>query len=135
VILADSSSWVEFDRGTGSMVDRRMVDLLRGSELVVAPPVLMEVLVGARDDRREAELRALLLSFPLIPFDPAQDFDNAVRIYRRCRRAGVTPRGTVDCLIAGMARRAGCALLAHDADIGRVAGVMGIEMDPASLLP
>lgn len=135
MILADSSAWIEFDRGTGSAVHRRMSSLIASDtdELVVTPPVLMEVLVGARSDGREAALRRLLLSFPLLPFDPARDFDSAVRIYRRCRQAGVTPRGTVDCMIAGIARRSDAVLLAHDVDLDRVAAVMGIEMDPASL--
>jgi hypothetical protein len=61
------------------------------------------------------------------------DFDSAARIYRRCRAAGVTPRGMVDCMIAAVAWRRQATLLAHDLDIGRVAGVIGIEVDPASL--
>jgi predicted nucleic acid-binding protein len=61
--------------------------------VVMTQPVLMEVLAGARDDRREADLRRLLLTFELLSFDAVADFDGAVRIYRRCRAAGVTPRG------------------------------------------
>ena len=53
----------------------------------------MEVLAGARDDAHESDLRRLLLRFELLSFDPVADFDGAVRIYRRCRAAGVTPRG------------------------------------------
>jgi len=45
----------------------------------------------------------------------------------------VTPRGIVDCMIASVARRHGAALLAHDVDIGRVATVVGIDLDHASL--
>jgi predicted nucleic acid-binding protein len=97
----------------------------------VTEPVIMEVLSGARDDRREADLRRLLLRFELLAFDPVSDFDGAVRIYRRCRAAGVTPRGMVDCMIAAVAWRRGAALLAHDADMSRVARVMGIEVDQA----
>jgi predicted nucleic acid-binding protein len=39
----------------------------------------------------------------------------------------------VDCMIAAVAWRRKATLLAHDRDIGRVAGVIGIEIDPASL--
>jgi predicted nucleic acid-binding protein len=39
----------------------------------------------------------------------------------------------VDCMIAAVAWRRGAALLAHDADMDRVAGVVGIEVDEASL--
>jgi hypothetical protein len=42
-----------------------------------------------------------MLRFHLQRFDPAADFDAAARIYRRCRQAGVTPRGLVDCMITG----------------------------------
>jgi predicted nucleic acid-binding protein len=83
-------------------------------------PVLMEVLAGARDDRREADLRRLLLTFELLSFDAVADFDGDVRIYRRCRAAGVTPRGMVDCMIAAVAWRRSATLLAHDADMDRV---------------
>ncbi|MGH9072682.1 MAG: type II toxin-antitoxin system VapC family toxin, partial [Acidimicrobiales bacterium] len=96
-------------------------------------PVVMEVLAGARSDEREADLRRLLLRFDLHHFDAAADFDGAARIYRRCRRAGVTPRGMVDCMIASVAWRRGSTLLAHDADLDRVAQVVGIELDDASL--
>ena len=134
MILVDTSAWVEYDRATGSPVDQRMTALIAsGGPLAVTEPVVMEVLAGARSDLREDDLRRLLLRFDLLPFDAVADFDAAVRIYRRCRLAGVTPRGMVDCMIASVARRGGAALLAYDADLDRVAQVVGIEMDEGSL--
>ena len=134
MILADTSAWVEYDRATDSAVDRRLAALIESDgPVAVTEPVVTEVLVGARDDRREADLRRLLLRFELLSFDAVADFDGAVRIYRRCRAAGVTPRGMVDCMIASVAWRREAALLAHDADMYRVARVVGIGMDEASL--
>ncbi len=134
MILADTSAWVEFDRATDSSVDRRLAALIESTgPVAVTQPVVMEVLAGARDDRREADLRRLLLRFELLSFDAVADFDGAVRIYRRCRAAGVTPRGMIDCMIASVAWRRGATLLAHDADMDRVARVVGIEIDDASL--
>jgi predicted nucleic acid-binding protein len=134
VILADTSAWVEYDRATNSSVDRRLTALIENDgPVVVTQPVLMEVLAGARDDRREADLRRLLERFELLSFDAVADFDGAVRIYRRCRAAGVTPRGMVDCMIASVAWRREATLLAHDSDMDRVARVIGIELDDASL--
>jgi predicted nucleic acid-binding protein len=133
VILADTSAWVEFDRATGSRVDRRLEELIAADgPLAVTEPVVMEVVAGARTDRREADLRRLLGRFELLRFDAVVDFDGAARIYRRCRRAGVTPRGLVDCLIASVAHRHGATLLAADADLHRVAAVVGIDLDEAS---
>ena len=57
------------------------------------------------------------------------DFEGAARIYRRCRQAGITPRGLVDCMIAAVARRHQATLLTRDADLNRVARVIGIELD------
>jgi len=134
MILADTSAWVEYDRATGSPVDRRLANLIASDgPLAVTDPVVMEVLAGARTERREADLRRLLLRFTLLRFDIASDFDAAARIYRTCRRAGITPRGLIDCMIASVALRHGAALLAHDADLTRVAKVVGLEIDEASV--
>jgi predicted nucleic acid-binding protein len=65
----------------------------------------------------------------MLSFDAVSDFDGAVRTYRRCRAAGVTPRGMLDCMIAAVAWRQGATLLAHDSDMDRVASVVGIKLD------
>ena len=134
MILADTSAWIEYDRATNSPVDRRLTALIESDgPVAVTQPVVMEVVAGARDDRREADLRRLLLRFELLSFDGVADFDGAARIYRRCRAAGITPRGMVDCMIASVAWRREATLLSHDADMDRVARVIGIELDDASL--
>ena len=137
MILADTSAWVEYDRATGSAVDLRLSELIAtDGPVAVTEPVIMEVLAGARSDAREADLRRLLLRFHLYRFDAVTDFEGAARIYRRCRQAGITPRGLVDCMVAAVARRHQATLLACDADLNRVARVIGIELDqPAQLEP
>jgi predicted nucleic acid-binding protein len=136
VILADTSAWVEYDRATGSAVDLRLSELIEAEgPIAVTEPVIMEVLAGARSDAREADLRRLLLRFHLHHFDAAADFDGAARIYRRCRQAGITPRGLVDCMIAAVAWRHQATLLACDTDLDHVARIIGIDMDEASPPP
>jgi predicted nucleic acid-binding protein len=133
VILADTSAWVEYDRATGSTTDRRLSELIAAEEpIAVTEPVIMEVLAGARNDAREADLRRLLRRFHLYRFDAAADFDGAMRIYRRCRQVGVTPRGLIDCMITAVAWRQQAAILACDVDLDRVARVVGIELDQPS---
>ncbi|GAC1479159.1 MAG: type II toxin-antitoxin system toxin ribonuclease VapC11 [Acidimicrobiales bacterium] len=135
MILADTSAWVEYDRATKSPVDERLTDLIASDgPVAVTEPVIMEIVAGARTDEREADLRRLLLRFALLAVDAAVDFDGAARIYRRCRAAGITPRGMIDCLIASVAHRHGATLLANDADLSRVARVIGITLDDASLI-
>src|SRR5579872_7275248 len=134
MILADTSAWVEYDHATGSAVHRRVVELITAEvDLAVTEPVIMEVLAGARSQQRERDLRRLLVRFPLLRFDAASDFDAAARIYRRCRAAGITPRGMVDCMIAAVAWRHGTSVLAQDADLARVCQTVGIDLDQASV--
>lgn len=136
MILIDTSAWVEYDRATGSPAHlrlRELIELDRG-DVGVTEPVVMEVLAGARDDRRERDLRRLLARFELLPFRPTSHFDGAVKIYRTCRRRGMTPRGLLDCLIAAVAQSEGAGVLAHDADLARIATVMDLSLDRASLL-
>jgi predicted nucleic acid-binding protein len=64
--------------------------------------------------------------------NPTEDFldsdDTGVGI-----AVGITPRGMVDCMIAAVARRTGASLLSHDAGLVRIAHVIGIALDEASL--
>jgi predicted nucleic acid-binding protein len=136
VILADTSAWVEFDRATDSSVDRRLTELIsRAGGVAVTEPVIAEVAAGARTDDREAALRRLLGRFELLPFDSVADFDNAATIYRRCRRAGITPRGLLDCMITAVAVRHDVPVLSYDADLARIASATSLRLDDSSLRP
>jgi len=134
VILADSSAWVEYDRATGSPVHRRLRQLLDDDqELACTEPVIMEVVAGARDDARALSLRRLLWRAHLLPFHATIDFEGALRIFRHCRAKGITPRNFVDCMIASVASRQGAAVLAHDVDFSRIASVIDLRLDEASV--
>ncbi len=136
MILADTSAWIEFDRATGSPAHLRLRELLsHDGELAVTEPVIAEIAAGARTDEREWALRRLLGRCELLWFDSVVDFDGGATIYRRCRRAGVTPRGMLDCMIAAVALRHQAAVLAHDADLARIAEVVPLRLDPATLRP
>lgn len=130
MILPDTSAWVEYDRATESAIDLRLTELIAsGAAVATTEPVVSEVLMGAPTAVRERDLRALLGRFNPLAFDTTLDFNGAVAIYRQCRRAGVTPRGLVDCLIASVALRHRASLLAQDADLRRIAEAVGIPLD------
>jgi predicted nucleic acid-binding protein len=129
MILADTSAWVEYDRATGSAVHLRLRELLELDDLAVTDPIVAEVCAGARTDRHELKLRGLLGRCTSLHFDAAADFDGAVSVYRSCRRAGVTPRGLIDCMIASVALRHDIIVLAHDVDLARMAEVVPLRLD------
>ncbi|MCP3997159.1 MAG: PIN domain nuclease [bacterium] len=130
MILADTSAWVEYDRATGSATDQTMTSLVTegGHQLAVTEPVLMEVLAGARDERRHSDLERLLKSFQWLSADPVADFDGAAKAYRACRAGGVTPRGLIDCMIASIAIRTGAQLLAADRDFSDMARILPLQL-------
>ena len=132
MILVDTTAWVEYDRATGSAIDTVLTGLIRsGSEdIAVTEPVLMDVLAGAADENGANQLRRLLTSFGWVPVDPVSDFEGAAKIYRSCRRAGITPRGLIDCMIANVAVRGGHQVLTSDRDFAAMATVVPLRLVP-----
>ena len=136
MILPDTSAWVEYLRRTETPIDIRLTELVSsGARLAVTHPVEMEILVGSRTEQELTANRSMLRSVDFLPFAAATDFDGAVRVYRACRRHGVTPRGMVDCMIAAVALRHDAVLLTADRDLARIAEVMDLRLDPASVRP
>lgn len=127
MLVADTSAWIEYLRGTGSAVHLALRANVAAGEVTLPEPVKAELLVGARSNLELAELRRLLDGLDTELLHPRDDFDAAVDIHLRCRAVGVTPRGLVDCLIAAVVQRCGLPLLHADNDLAAIAAVVGIE--------
>lgn len=123
-MLVDTSAWVEFLRGTGSVTNVAVRERIhQHARLVICDPVMMEVLAGGRSEEHVVELRGLLARAELVPTLPT-DWDDAAQIYRAGRRQGVTIRRLVDCLIAAIALRVGEPVLHNDVDFDAIARVV-----------
>jgi predicted nucleic acid-binding protein len=121
VIVADTSAWIEFLRGTGSELNRRFRDLLERDRLGTTDAVVMEVLTGALDAAHGKRLRGLLLRCEFIATEGPRDYENAAQVSRACRVAGERVPGLIDCLIATVAIRSEVPLLNGDADFETIA--------------
>src|ERR1700694_3675782 len=120
--MVDTSAWVEFLRGTGSPVGIQLRGLLTDrAPLATTEPIVMEVLAGARGDKHLRPLRRLVLGGQLRPVRGLADYEEAAAVYRGCRRAGLTVRRLVDCLIAVVAIEAHAPLLHADSDFDLIA--------------
>jgi predicted nucleic acid-binding protein len=128
VILADTSAWVEFLRGTGSEVDREVRRLLKRDQLATTDAVLMEVLAGALDADHRDRLRALLARCQFLATKGPRDYEDAAEVYRACRKAGDGVRGLADCLIATVAIRADTPILHADTDFVSIARHTGLAL-------
>ncbi|MEA3020262.1 MAG: hypothetical protein QOI47_1786, partial [Actinomycetota bacterium] len=106
---------------------RRLAELLDG-ELVTTDVVVMEVLMGARDDVQLRMLKRLMNLCQHTPVEQA-DYEEAAALWRACRRAGQTPSTIADCLIATVAVRVGVPLLHNDRDYDVIARHVGLVID------
>ena len=50
MLVADTSAWIEFLKGTGSTPARRLQQAISQREVIVIDPILLEVMAGARRD-------------------------------------------------------------------------------------
>ena len=133
VIVADTSAWVEFLRGTGHPVARAVRELITNdADLAVTEVILMELLAGVRPGPPRRQLRSTLLSFPLLTLQGLADFEEAAVIYRSCNGAGDTLRSLSDCLIAVPAIRARAEILHRDRDFDAIARHTSLKVHRSS---
>jgi predicted nucleic acid-binding protein len=125
VRLVDTSVWIEVFRRPSSLRLESVVDL---DEVVTCLPVLQEVLQGFRDDVAYRRAREAMLSFSMADSPmPQARFEEAAGLYRTARRAGLSVRSGVDCLIAACAIRHGLTVLHRDRDYALLARVSPLD--------
>ncbi|HET8748359.1 MAG TPA: PIN domain nuclease [Ramlibacter sp.] len=124
-MIADSSAWIEYLRGTGSAVHKRLRQALSRREPVwMLDVIYQEVLQGARDPADFVRLQRVLdQPRSWTPDDPRGTVRRAALLYATCRWRGVTPRSANDCLIAACAIEADEPLLHADSDFERIASI------------
>jgi predicted nucleic acid-binding protein len=122
VIVVDTSVWIDVLNETNSPQAKRCVELIEGGEpIALTDIVVTEILQGLRSDREARLVEGHLKAFPILRLDGLEDFVLAADLYRMARRAGVTIRKTLDCLIAAPCIRTGAPLLHADTDFDRLA--------------
>jgi predicted nucleic acid-binding protein len=122
VIVVDTSVWVDVLNERGSPQALRCVELIEGGEpIALTDIVFTEILQGFRSEKEARLVERHLKAFPVLRLGGLEDFALAAELYRRARRAGVTIRKTLDCLIAAPCVRTGAPILHSDADFDRLA--------------
>lgn len=125
MVLVDTSVWIEVFRKPARL---RLESLVPFDEVVICLPVYQEVLQGFDDERAQRLAREALTALPTVESPLRQEvFDDAIEIYRRSRRAGVTIRSSVDCLIAACALRHDLEVLHVDRDYTGISRVTALR--------
>jgi predicted nucleic acid-binding protein len=133
VLLVDTSVWIEVFRKPSRFKLESVVDV---DEIVTCLPVIQEVLQGFLDERAFRLARESMFALPVVESPLRSEvFEEAAQLYRSARRAGVTIRSGVDCLIATCALRHGLQVLHHDRDFSLLARVSPLEERRIPLVP
>jgi predicted nucleic acid-binding protein len=124
--LVDTSVWIGFMRDEENEATGRLAEIgVRGHPFGITGVIHQEVLQGAASKAKFDYLAAYLGSQTFYhPVDPVESYREAAFIYFRCRRAGVTIRSAIDCLIARVAIEHGLMLLHDDRDFEKIAEII-----------
>ena len=132
MVIADTSVWVDFLRGTRAAHCERMALLLDDQSIALCDRVLQEVLQGVRNEREFGTLSTRLLALPCFNLGGYALALAAARNYRRMRHLGVTPRSATDVLIATFCVEEGHELLHNDRDFDFMARHLGLKVAGAA---
>lgn len=123
MILVDTSVLIDFLKGQNDAKTMLFDEVLtRNIPFGISPYTLQEVLQGARNEKDYRKLRDYL-STQIIYFLPEEKstYEKAARLYFDLRRKGLTPRRTIDILIALTAMENKLMLLHNDRDFDLMA--------------
>ena len=125
MVLVDTSVWIEVFRRPARF---RVEDHLDLDDVVTCLPVVQEVLQGFGREPEYRIAREAMWSLPIVELPIGRPVvEEAVELYRRARRAAVTVRSSVDCLIAACAIRHNVAVWHMDRDFTSLARVSTLE--------
>jgi predicted nucleic acid-binding protein len=125
VVLVDTSVWIEVFRKSSRF---RLEEVLEFDEVVTCLPVIQEVLQGFRDEHVFQTARDAMHALPVVESPLGRPvFDEAVGLYRTARRAGISIRSGVDCLIAACAIRNRLGVVHRDRDFDKLARIAPLE--------
>ncbi|MCA1707547.1 MAG: PIN domain nuclease [Actinobacteria bacterium] len=129
MIVVDTSVWIDVLNGVDSPQASRCTELLEdGAPLALTDVIFTEILQGFRHEGEARRVEKNLRAFPTLRLDALDDFVLAAELYRKARRAGVTVRKTLDCLIAAPCVRDDVPILHADEDFNRLASCTDLEI-------
>ncbi len=129
MIVVDTSVWIDVLNENDTNAAKVCVALIEtGEPVALTDVILTEILQGLRTDQETRLVERHLRSFPILRLEDLDDFVLAASLYRSARRAGITIRKTLDCLIAAPCVRTGAPLLHADEDFTRLASCTPLRL-------
>lgn len=129
MILVDTSVLIDFFSDRKSKGAEKLEKILSQKiPFGINSFVFQEVLQGASTEKDFVMLRDYLMGQKFYHLrEPIKSFESAAKIYMDCRKAGITIRSTIDCLIAQTALEHDLLLLHSDRDFDDMAQVVPLK--------
>jgi len=126
MILIDTSVLIGYLKGLkGEPYDKVDVLIDRNIPIGICNQVYQEVLQGAKDEKEFGQLKEFLNTMDFYDLQYGKkSYENAAMLYFKCRKAGVTPRSTIDLIIAQTAIDNHLLLLHYDSDFEKISQVI-----------
>lgn len=128
MIVADSTIWIDYFRGALTRQTRVLFEAVARRESLALDLVMTEVLQGFSDESQFARALAAFDDMPIAAAGGRGVAVAAARNYRKLRAKGVTPRGTIDVLIATFCIENGHYLLHADRDFDAMEKHLGLRV-------
>lgn len=129
MIVVDTTVWIDFFKGAETPEDLHLQQLItERRSLALTDLIFCEILQGIREDADFEQTKRTLLLYPILRMERLATFEHAARIYRTCRRRGLTIRKTIDCLIAAVCIAEDVELFHKDADFDAIARVAPLQV-------
>ncbi|MBM3563316.1 MAG: PIN domain nuclease [Alphaproteobacteria bacterium] len=127
MILVDSSVWIDYFRGVLTPQTDRLDRLLDEELVMIGDLILTEVLQGFERDRDFNSARKFLGALTIVELGGKEIALRAARNFRKLRALGVTPRKTIDTIIATRCIESDLPLLFSDRDFDPFVERLGLR--------
>ena len=128
-MVVDTSVWIDLLNGHSSAQASHLARILDDGEPVLVPGlVLTELLQGLQNEAVATHIAELMTAFPSPPELETGDYRSAAGLYRACRARGMTPRSTIDCILAQICLKFDLPILARDRDFELIAQIAPLKI-------
>jgi predicted nucleic acid-binding protein len=128
MILVDSSVWIDFFNGTESPQVVFLDASLGEAPILVGDIIMTEVLQGFRKTRDFNAAKTALEQFDYRDMLGRDIAMQSAQNHRLLRRSGITPRKTIDVIIATFCVQNGVKLLHADRDFDPMEKILGLSV-------
>ena len=128
MIVADTSAWIDYVNGIDAPHTSTLDEELQRSRIITGDLIIAEFLQGFRQKEDFEEARRMMESLEYRDFAGEEIAIQAAQNFRTLMRNGVTPRKTIDVIIATFCIENGYELIHNDRDFDPMERVLGLQV-------